>query len=142
MNARGTRRARAVLAAFASVAALLAPSVPSGTSAWAPGAVVIAPRPVLPALSAGAAQPVPAVLAARLAPVLAVSALGTSMTMDVVDVAGGRHLAGRNPSTAHVAASTIKLLTGTAALSALGPGSALPTTVVAGASPRVPSTKP
>ncbi|WP_327235208.1 D-alanyl-D-alanine carboxypeptidase/D-alanyl-D-alanine-endopeptidase [Streptomyces sp. NBC_01317] len=101
-----------------------------------------APAPSAPAVLAalGGAAPAAARLPAGLAeklgkklgPLLDDPALGTVRTADVIDVATGRRLYGRSPDTPMVPASTVKIATMVAALSALGPEHRIPTTVVAG----------
>jgi D-alanyl-D-alanine carboxypeptidase/D-alanyl-D-alanine-endopeptidase (penicillin-binding protein 4) len=104
-------------------------AVASGSPSMAPAAAV------LPA--AGDAGPVPteAGLAARLAPLLGVPALGSRLGLAVVDIASGALLYGQGASTADTPASTTKLLTATAALSRLGPEHRLQTTVAVGSTP-------
>jgi D-alanyl-D-alanine carboxypeptidase/D-alanyl-D-alanine-endopeptidase (penicillin-binding protein 4) len=77
--------------------------------------------------------PVPAVLAARLASVA--RAMGVNGGGQVSDVLTGQVLYSSRASTPRTPASTTKLLTAVAALTALGPDATLPTTVVSGASP-------
>jgi serine-type D-Ala-D-Ala carboxypeptidase/endopeptidase (penicillin-binding protein 4) len=91
------------------------------------------PPPVLASLSTSAPAPNPATLAATLAPLLQSSALGSSVEAEVVDVATGKTLLDRGAGTPATPASTAKLLTSVAALTALGPEKTLATTVVAGA---------
>jgi D-alanyl-D-alanine carboxypeptidase/D-alanyl-D-alanine-endopeptidase (penicillin-binding protein 4) len=93
------------------------------------------PAPVLATLSASAPAPTPTALAAKLAPLLQSSALGSSVEAEVVDVATGRTLLDRNAGSPATPASTAKLLTSVAALTALDPEKTLATTVVAGARP-------
>ena len=108
----------------------------SGPAAVASGSPSMAPAAaVLPA--AGDTGPVPteAGLAARLAPLLGVPALGSRLGLAVVDIASGALLYGQGASTGDTPASTTKLLTATAALSRLGPEHRLQTTVVVGSTP-------
>ncbi|PRH75849.1 hypothetical protein C6N75_28775, partial [Streptomyces solincola] len=90
---------------------------------------------VLAALGAGAAAkaaaPSPAALGKRLDPLLAAPALGARRTASVIDASTGRVLYAKGATTAMTPASTIKLATTVAALSALGPDHRIPTTVVA-----------
>ncbi|MEU8521095.1 D-alanyl-D-alanine carboxypeptidase/D-alanyl-D-alanine-endopeptidase [Streptomyces sp. NBC_01216] len=73
----------------------------------------------------------PTDLAAGLAPLLADPGLGPLRTACVVDVATGHRLYGEGATTPMTPASTIKIATTVAALSALGPDHRIPTTVVA-----------
>ncbi|MFE1228150.1 D-alanyl-D-alanine carboxypeptidase/D-alanyl-D-alanine-endopeptidase [Streptomyces sp. NPDC058745] len=73
----------------------------------------------------------PADLAATLVPLLADPGLGPLRTASVVDVATGRQLYGEGATTPMTPASTIKIATTAAALSALGPDHRITTTVVA-----------
>jgi D-alanyl-D-alanine carboxypeptidase/D-alanyl-D-alanine-endopeptidase (penicillin-binding protein 4) len=93
------------------------------------------PAPVLAALSATAPTPDPAALQGRLAPLLAARALGSGLSAEVVDVATGTTLLDTDAADPGTPASTTKLLTGLAALTTLGPGATIATTVVAGAVP-------
>ncbi|MEU9863513.1 D-alanyl-D-alanine carboxypeptidase/D-alanyl-D-alanine-endopeptidase [Streptomyces sp. NPDC047971] len=85
---------------------------------------------VLRALDAPAAGR-PGDLATTLVPLLADPGLGTLRTASVVDVATGKQLFGEGAATPMTPASTIKIATSVAALSALGPDHRIPTTVVA-----------
>ncbi|MFE4061137.1 D-alanyl-D-alanine carboxypeptidase/D-alanyl-D-alanine-endopeptidase [Streptomyces sp. NPDC059096] len=73
----------------------------------------------------------PAELARRLGPLLDAEALGPSRTASVVDTATGEVLYGKGAATPMTPASTVKIATMVAALSALGPGHRIPTTVMA-----------
>ncbi|MFE3069345.1 D-alanyl-D-alanine carboxypeptidase/D-alanyl-D-alanine-endopeptidase [Streptomyces sp. NPDC059247] len=86
---------------------------------------------VLPALHAPAAAPRPADLAAVLGPLLADPGLGPLRAASVVDTATGHRLYGAGDTTPMTPASTIKIATVAAALSALGPDHRLTTTVTA-----------
>ncbi|WP_328398123.1 D-alanyl-D-alanine carboxypeptidase/D-alanyl-D-alanine-endopeptidase [Streptomyces sp. NBC_00390] len=105
-----------------------------------------APRPpapapsapvVLAALGTPRAEPAnapasgPADLSKTLAPLLSDPALGTARTACVIDVATGARLYGKGAETPMTPASTIKIATAVAALTALGPDHRIPTTVVA-----------
>ncbi|MCQ0001518.1 D-alanyl-D-alanine carboxypeptidase/D-alanyl-D-alanine endopeptidase [Streptomyces sudanensis] len=108
--------------------------------AAAPGAPAsLAPAPSAPAVLAplaaparvrGAAAPAPA-LAGTLGPLLRAPGLGAPRTAAVVDAATGRLLYGHGAATPMIPASTVKIATAAAALSALGPDHRLTTTVVA-----------
>lgn len=95
----------------------------SGTSAGAP-----APAPSAPSVLAGLggatgtlkAPPAGKALAAVLEPLLRNPALGTRRTAAVVDVATGKRLYGLGAGEALVPASTTKIATAVAALSAMG----------------------
>lgn len=84
-----------------------------------------------PATATGAPRPLSADLGEVLAPLLADPGLGTVRTASVVDLATGRQLYGKGASAPMTPASTIKIATSVAALSALGPDHRIPTTVVA-----------
>ncbi|GAA3740398.1 D-alanyl-D-alanine carboxypeptidase/D-alanyl-D-alanine endopeptidase [Streptomyces tremellae] len=71
-------------------------------------------------------------LAKTLGPLLGRPALGKVTAASVVDVETGRQLYGKNATRPMTPASTVKLATMTAALSAVGPDHRIPTTVVAG----------
>ncbi|MFJ7958413.1 D-alanyl-D-alanine carboxypeptidase/D-alanyl-D-alanine-endopeptidase [Streptomyces sp. NPDC096319] len=92
----------------------------------APG-VLTALRAPAPAAPAGR----PADLAAVLVPLLADPGLGPLRTASVVDTATGRQLYGEGPGTPMTPASTVKIATAAAALSALGPDHRIATTVTA-----------
>ncbi|MFJ9577384.1 D-alanyl-D-alanine carboxypeptidase/D-alanyl-D-alanine-endopeptidase [Streptomyces sp. NPDC101191] len=70
-------------------------------------------------------------LAAVLVPLLADPGLGPLRTASVVDTATGRQIYGEGATTPMTPASTVKIATATAALSALGPDHRIPTTTVA-----------
>ncbi|MFE1902799.1 D-alanyl-D-alanine carboxypeptidase/D-alanyl-D-alanine-endopeptidase [Streptomyces gardneri] len=95
---------------------------------------------VLPALHAPAAAGRPAArpadLAATLVPLLADPGLGPLRTASVVDTATGTQLYGEGAGTPMTPASTVKIATVAAALSALGPDHRIPTTVTASADGR------
>jgi D-alanyl-D-alanine carboxypeptidase/D-alanyl-D-alanine-endopeptidase (penicillin-binding protein 4) len=86
--------------------------------------------PVLPALGTTThdAPQDPAALRDTLAPLIGVPALGTEVAASVVDTATGEQLYGHGADTALTPASTIKIATVTAALSALGPDHRIATT--------------
>ncbi|WP_326701656.1 D-alanyl-D-alanine carboxypeptidase/D-alanyl-D-alanine-endopeptidase [Streptomyces sp. NBC_01754] len=97
-----------------------------------------APRPapsaaaVLSALGdpSGRSEPAAAgALDAVLTPLLEAPGLGTVSTGAVIDVATGEQVYGHGATKPMTPASTVKIATGVAALSALGPGHRIPTTV-------------
>ncbi|MEU6348284.1 D-alanyl-D-alanine carboxypeptidase/D-alanyl-D-alanine-endopeptidase [Streptomyces sp. NPDC047072] len=104
----------------------------SGTSAQGPRPAPSAPS-VLAGLggSVGSPQPAPTgrALGAVLEPLLGEAALGTRRTAAVVDVATGKRLFGAGADAGQTPASTTKLATAVAALSALGPDHRLTTRV-------------
>jgi D-alanyl-D-alanine carboxypeptidase/D-alanyl-D-alanine-endopeptidase (penicillin-binding protein 4) len=134
----------AVLAAGSGVAALSddpgdpasAPSPASSAHAVAPAVPGATPPPpaadVLPGLAAAAPLPTAAGLRRVLGPLLRTPGLGSSVSAEVVDLTTGASLLAVSPTRPAVPASSAKLLTGAAALSLLGPGTRLATTVVAG----------
>jgi serine-type D-Ala-D-Ala carboxypeptidase/endopeptidase (penicillin-binding protein 4) len=98
----------------------------------APGAVVPAEAAaVLPAVDPDAAAPTTAGLAAALRPFLASKALGPSVSVDVVDPLTGEHLLSRGVNNARTPASTQKLLTSAAVLTALGADTTIATRALA-----------
>jgi len=100
-----------------------------------PGAVLPAVAPaVLPTLGEQAPVPSADALDQVLLPLIASKALGSRVSIDVLDPLTGDHLMSEAPSTARTPASTAKLLTAAAALTALGPQTTLATRAVAGAS--------
>ncbi|SFT31214.1 D-alanyl-D-alanine carboxypeptidase / D-alanyl-D-alanine-endopeptidase (penicillin-binding protein 4) [Streptomyces sp. ok210] len=101
-----------------------------------------APAPSAPAvltgLSTGVDKSAPdapdgatADLRGTLTPLLNASALGTVRTAAVIDTATGKRLYGKGADTPMTPASTVKIATTVAALSALGPGHRIATTVQA-----------
>ncbi|WP_242581671.1 D-alanyl-D-alanine carboxypeptidase/D-alanyl-D-alanine-endopeptidase [Streptomyces sp. MST-110588] len=98
-------------------------------------APVLAPLggPVRDGNAHGVTPPAPQALADALTPLLDDPSLGTLRTASVVDVATGRELFGSRPDRAATPASTVKLATAAAALSALGPDHRVETRVVEGA---------
>ena len=96
---------------------------------------VAAPAPVLAPASPGRPVPRRGRLATLLGPMTAAQPLGHHFGAVVTDLGTGTVLFARNAGSAFVPASNAKLLTATAALSALGPSARFPTRVVAGAMP-------
>ncbi|MFI1713954.1 D-alanyl-D-alanine carboxypeptidase/D-alanyl-D-alanine-endopeptidase [Streptomyces litmocidini] len=94
-----------------------------------------APAPSAPGVLTALHAPAPAGratdLAAALVPLLADPGLGTLRTASVVDTATGEQLYGEGATTPMTPASTVKIATTAAALSALGPDHRIPTTVTA-----------
>ncbi|WP_433546361.1 D-alanyl-D-alanine carboxypeptidase/D-alanyl-D-alanine endopeptidase [Streptomyces sp. CA-294286] len=89
-------------------------------------------RSVLGALGAPAVPPSKADrVKAALSPLLDAAALGPLRTASVVDAATGEPLFARGERDAMTPASTVKIATAVAALSALGPDHRIPTTVLA-----------
>ncbi|WP_030855412.1 D-alanyl-D-alanine carboxypeptidase/D-alanyl-D-alanine-endopeptidase [Streptomyces griseus] len=108
---------------------------PAAAPAAPPRPAAPAPAPsaagVLTALEAPAPGARPADLARTLVPLLADPGLGTSRTASVVDAATGKQLYGEGAATPMTPASTVKIATAAAALSALGPDHRIGTTVTA-----------
>ncbi|MFP1628594.1 D-alanyl-D-alanine carboxypeptidase/D-alanyl-D-alanine-endopeptidase [Streptomyces sp. 5K101] len=75
--------------------------------------------------------PAPADLAKTLGPLLRAPGLGPSPTACVVDLGTGKRLYGKGATAPMTPASTVKIATAAAALTALGPDHRIPTTVVA-----------
>ncbi|HWB66028.1 MAG TPA: D-alanyl-D-alanine carboxypeptidase/D-alanyl-D-alanine-endopeptidase [Mycobacteriales bacterium] len=115
----------AVAGAIAAVVAAGsdAPAVaPAAAHSSLPTTAAAPPRPpVLPALAADAPIPDPSALAARLAPQAQRPSLGVGFGGEVVDVLTGTKLWALHAGVAVPPASTLKLLTASAALRALGP---------------------
>ncbi|MDX3228271.1 D-alanyl-D-alanine carboxypeptidase/D-alanyl-D-alanine-endopeptidase [Streptomyces sp. ME19-01-6] len=102
---------------------------PSASPVLAPlGTAAVAPSP--DSGDDAVPQPTRAGLADALEPLLDDGALGKPRSVSVVDAATGRQLYGTQSDTQAVPASIIKLATGVAALSALGPDHRIETTVV------------
>lgn len=97
-----------------------------------PGAVLpSAAADVLPAVDPDASAPAASALAAALRPYLANKALGSSVSVDVVDPLTGKHLLSRGVNDARTPASTQKLLTSAAVLTALGAETTIATRALA-----------
>lgn len=101
-------------------AAVQLPSAPAATSPAAAASLSSTTAPV----------PSPARLAALLRPALARPAMGPNPSMVVLDAASGDSLLNLRGDRQAIPASTAKVLTGAAALSALGPTTQLPTRAV------------
>ncbi|MFG2975721.1 D-alanyl-D-alanine carboxypeptidase/D-alanyl-D-alanine-endopeptidase [Streptomyces sp. NPDC048331] len=104
-----------------------APSAPGVLGAIGPGVPRAQSAPAEPASAGG--------LAATLKPLLADPALGTVRTASVVDTATGQILYEAGARDAMTPASTVKIVTATAVLAALGPEHRIRTTVTPGAAP-------
>ncbi len=91
--------------------------------------------PLLPALADDGPVPSPAGLAAVVAGALADPALGGALAVSVVDVRTGEPLLEQRADVRVVPASTAKIATAVAALTALDPALRISTRVVAGAGP-------
>ena len=101
-----------------------------------PGAVMPAEAAdVLPAVELESAVPATTALKQILTPLLDAPALGPSVSFDILDPLTGEHLMTQDANTPRTPASTAKLLTSAAALTALGPTTTLPTSTVLGARP-------
>ncbi|WP_229068090.1 D-alanyl-D-alanine carboxypeptidase/D-alanyl-D-alanine-endopeptidase [Actinoplanes sp. DH11] len=108
---------------------------PAASPSVAPTTPEPTPTPVLAAADAGGTTPDTAAVAAALDPLVSASALGNTVHVSVLDPASGTVLYERNADKPTTPASTTKLLTAAAALSARGPAYRLVTRVVAGESP-------
>ncbi|GIE98061.1 D-alanyl-D-alanine carboxypeptidase/D-alanyl-D-alanine-endopeptidase [Paractinoplanes rishiriensis] len=100
-----------------------------------PPTVEPVPTPVLVAASAGGVAPSSAKVKAALDPLVKSSSIGSTVHVSVVDVASGDVLYARNADVPTTPASTTKLLTAAAVLSARGPAHRISTRVVAGSVP-------
>jgi D-alanyl-D-alanine carboxypeptidase/D-alanyl-D-alanine-endopeptidase (penicillin-binding protein 4) len=89
-------------------------------------------RPVLPGLSAGAPRPSPDGVSAAVGPLLRSPALGPRVSALVLDAATGEPLLSAEPDRLMVPASTTKLLTAAAVLTAIDPKTTLRTRVLQG----------
>ncbi|NJC69181.1 D-alanyl-D-alanine carboxypeptidase/D-alanyl-D-alanine-endopeptidase [Planosporangium thailandense] len=125
--------AAAGTAAFAPDAGAQLIGAPSRT--WHAGAPAVPAPPVLAGAGSAAAAPDPAAVAASLAPLLRDPVLGGHLDAYVADAVTGAQLFAENPDTAALPASTLKLLTAEAVLTARGPAYRLATRAVAGANP-------
>lgn len=119
-----------VVPGLVTLAPVPAPPDPFPT---APGAArAPALTPTLPALSADAPVPTAAAVGALLGSLVADARLGPSVGAIVVDQLTGEVLAQHDPETGHTPASTAKLVTAVAALSAIGSDQTFATRVVRG----------
>lgn len=100
------------------------------TPAPAPSAAGVLKELGAPAESLSASAGLPADLRKSLGPLLDSPDLGPAPAASVVDVATGKQLFGERADRPMTPASTIKIATAVAALSALGPDHRIPTTVV------------
>lgn len=125
--------AAAGTAVFAPDAGAALIGAPSRT--WHAGTPASPAPPVLAAAGTTTAAPDPNAVAATLAPLLRDPALGGHLDAYVADALTGRSLFAQNPDTAALPASTLKLLTAEAVLTARGPAYRLATRAVAGADP-------
>ena len=143
------RRRRSTPTALVGVLALCLTSLVVGTASAAPAGLVRAATstvpappavppavlpatPVTPGSSSPAADPK---LAVGLAAAMRSKALGTDLTVSVVDVASGAVLVGRGDTRPQQPASSLKVLTAVTVLHALGDDTRLATSVVSGATP-------
>jgi D-alanyl-D-alanine carboxypeptidase/D-alanyl-D-alanine-endopeptidase (penicillin-binding protein 4) len=106
----------------------------SASSTFSPSAFAAPAPAVLVPVGSSAPLPTTAGLAAALSALLARADLGRHVGGAVIDLATGRLVFGSGADDAFAPASTIKLLTATAALATLGPDYRIQTRVVAGAS--------
>jgi serine-type D-Ala-D-Ala carboxypeptidase/endopeptidase (penicillin-binding protein 4) len=104
------------------------PSVPKATPTPSPVPTVLPPASARPTVEATALSEV-------LNGPLNAAALGPRVAAAVVDLSTGSTLLAENADSALIPASTIKILTATAALEVLGPGHRFMTRVVAGETP-------
>ncbi|WP_068280283.1 D-alanyl-D-alanine carboxypeptidase/D-alanyl-D-alanine endopeptidase [Aldersonia kunmingensis] len=141
---RRRRRNQIILSMIAVAVLLVGVVVVTATSPWdgsgsealttAPAPPPVLPAPQVMAVPQGAPMPVPAVLGAALAPVIANPALGRFAGV-VTDAATGTVLWGVDPDTPLTPASTAKILTSAAALLALPIDHRVSTDVVRGDAP-------
>ncbi|MET4923435.1 D-alanyl-D-alanine carboxypeptidase/D-alanyl-D-alanine-endopeptidase [Streptomyces sp. PSRA5] len=103
-----------------------------GKPAPAPSAAGVLDELAAPVGSLSVPADLPADLRGTLGPLLGSPDLGPAPAASVVDVATGEQLFGERADRPMTPASTIKIATAVAALSALGPDHRIPTTVVTG----------
>ena len=142
--ARQARRRTVATTVVGALGVALATLV-AGAAAAAPGAVTSAPTAppavpavVLPATPLTAGSPVPSAdpkLAAALTAAMRSKALGTDLTVSVVDVASGAVLVARGDTRPQQPASSLKVLTAVTVLHEYGDDARLSTSVVTGATP-------
>jgi D-alanyl-D-alanine carboxypeptidase/D-alanyl-D-alanine-endopeptidase (penicillin-binding protein 4) len=129
----------AVLCVFTIAAGVtVSGMLPRRLALWQPPGIAASPlarpAPVLgaPAPVPGPARATAAGVAAAIAPVISSPVFGSSLGVLVTDLASGRVLYASNASAGFAPASTTKLATSIAAITALGPTTRFTTTVVAG----------
>jgi serine-type D-Ala-D-Ala carboxypeptidase/endopeptidase (penicillin-binding protein 4) len=110
------------------------PPPSASAAAPAPGSVPVAPS-ALPPVATGSPLPTATGLARALDPLLAQPSLGGRVSAAVLDVGTGGLLLDADAKAPRASASTTKLLTGAAVLSAVGGTTRLTTRVVSGAAP-------
>ena len=142
--ARQARRRTAATAVVGALGVVLATLV-VGTATAAPRTATAAPSTpppvpavVLPATSVTGTSPVPTAdpqLAAALTAAMRSKALGTDLTVSVIDVASGAVLVGRGDTRPQQPASSLKVLTAVTVLHEYGDDARLSTSVVTGATP-------
>lgn len=110
---------------------LAAPVAKASPFPTAPGlATVVSPTPALSMLDPAVAAPQVGAVQAKVAALVADARLGPSVGVQVVDQLTGAVLGSSQPDTARTPASTAKLVTAVAALSALDPASTTSTRAV------------
>jgi D-alanyl-D-alanine carboxypeptidase/D-alanyl-D-alanine-endopeptidase (penicillin-binding protein 4) len=142
--ARQARRRTAATAVVGALGVALA-SLVVGSATAAPRTATAAPATpppvpavVLPATSVTAASPAPSAdpkLAAALTAAMRSKALGTDLTVSVIDIASGAVLVGRGDTRPQQPASSLKVLTAVTVLHEYGDDARLSTSVVTGATP-------
>jgi D-alanyl-D-alanine carboxypeptidase/D-alanyl-D-alanine-endopeptidase (penicillin-binding protein 4) len=138
---RPRRRGRWLATAVAVTVISLGAGAATGSLAprrpvtWLPATASGSVAPVLGPLGADAPRPTPALIAAKIQSLFGDASLGGFVTASVVDVASAAPLFDLGGSTTVAPASTAKLLTAAAVLSARGPAYRIPTKVVAGRHP-------
>jgi D-alanyl-D-alanine carboxypeptidase/D-alanyl-D-alanine-endopeptidase (penicillin-binding protein 4) len=116
--------------------AVVAPVARPPLAGRVPGAVLPSEAAdVLATVGTDAPVPSAAGLRDELSALIAAKGLGSKVSVDILDPLTGEHLLSQHPNTPRTPASTAKLLTAAAALTALGPETTLPTTVVTGSDP-------